>query len=147
MVVVGVLSVVAVAVFDTAQPRLQYEILLQKIADDVRYAQHLAMSAGQGTSVFIDQVNNRYFLKWADGTYVKKPVGGDNFVVQLGSDEFAQVTITGSGFAYGRLDFDRTGTPRNNGAPFQGTLSLVTLNQAKHLLIVGTTGYAKIQGN
>lgn len=142
--VVGVLSYFAVASFTDSHGKLQYESLAQKVAADVRYARDLALSEGKGTRVFIDQGNNRYYLQWNDGTYIEKPIGGGNFIIQLGTGEFKGIQITGTGFSGGRLDFDTSGSPRNAGADFTGSLNLITLNNKKKIVVTANTGFLKI---
>ncbi|PJF32852.1 MAG: hypothetical protein CUN57_03735, partial [Phototrophicales bacterium] len=104
--------------------------MIQKIASDVRYARQLALTDGQRTSVFIDESHNRYFLKWADGSYVQNPLKGGDFIVQLGQKELNGVQITMTGFSGGRLDFTTSGEPLNGGNSFTGKLTLVVLNNA-----------------
>lgn len=145
IVIVGILSYLAVANFTDSHTRLQYQTLAQKIATDVRYARDLAFSEGEGTQVHIDQANNRYYLKWSDGTYIQNPVGGDNFIIQLGEGDFSDVQITGTSFSGGRLDFDTSGAPLNSGATFSGELTLVELNGAKRIVVVANTGLLKIE--
>ncbi len=147
VVIIGILSLVAVVTFDDNQAQTQYETLIRKLVSDVRYAQQLAMTSGKGTRVYIDQSNNRYYLKWEDGTFIKKPVGGEDFLVQLGTAEFTRVQITGTAFTGGRLDFSRDGTPLNAGNAFTGSLTLVVLNDAKKVTIIAGTGYLRIGDN
>ncbi len=119
--------------------------MIKKIATDVRYAQQLAMSKGRGTRVYINQTNNRYYLKWNDDTYIPNPIGGGNFIVQLGQGDFNSVAITATAFSGGRLDFNTAGSPLNQGASFSGILNLVTLNNAKKIVVTANTGLLKIQ--
>ncbi|MFQ5770584.1 MAG: prepilin-type N-terminal cleavage/methylation domain-containing protein, partial [bacterium] len=82
--IIGILSYIAVANFSDSNSQVQYGTLIRKIATDVRFAQQLALTEGMSTHVYIDQANNRYYLKWDDGTYIQNPVGGGDFIVQLG---------------------------------------------------------------
>ncbi len=145
MVIIGILSIFAVVKFNQSHIRIQYQTTIQKIATDVRLAQQLALSEGKGTRVYIDQSNNRYYLTWDDGTYVQKLVGGGNFVVQLGTDDFFGVTITGSELSNGRLDFNTAGKPSNEGVAFSGELNVITLNNARKLKITANTGFLSIE--
>lgn len=145
ILVVGILSYVAVANFEGTHGRLQYETMLRKMAADVRYARDLSMTSGQGVRFYIDETNNRYYLKWADGTYVQNPVGGGDFIIQLGAGKFGNVHITGTAFSAGRLDFNTGGVPSNAGNSFNGTLNLVTLNNQKRIVITANTGFLKIE--
>ena len=145
IVIVGILSYVAVANFTDSNIRLQYQTLAQKMATDVRYARELAFSEGEGTRVYIDQANNRYYLKWSDGSYIQNPVGGENFIIQLGTGDFSGVQISGTSFSGGRLDFDTSGAPLNSGAAFSGEITLVELNNAKRIVVVANTGLLKIE--
>ena len=141
IVIIGILSYFAVAKMDESHKKLQYGTMIKKITSDVQYAQQLAMTKARVIRVYIDQVNNRYYLKWNDDlTYVQNPVGGGDFIVQLGTKEFKEVTITGTSFTNGRLDFDTAGSPLNQGFSFVGNLTLVTLNNAKKILVRANTG-------
>ncbi|MFQ5754110.1 MAG: Tfp pilus assembly protein FimT/FimU [bacterium] len=84
MVILGILSYVVVANMESTHTKLQYESITKKILSDVRYARELALTQGKGSRVHIDVLNNRYYLKWEDGSYIQNPIGGGNFVVQLG---------------------------------------------------------------
>ena len=143
--IVGIISIFAVASYNNSSTTLQYKTVIRKIASDVRYAQSLAIHSGQGTRVFIEQTNNRYTLKWSDGTYIKKPVGGDDFIVQLGSGDFSLVQITGTAFFNGRLDFSTAGAPLNSGNTFSGDLSVVSINNAKKIVVTANTGFLRIE--
>ncbi|MCG8605871.1 hypothetical protein MJD09_12870 [bacterium] len=143
--VVGIISLFAVAKFGDTNSRLQYETIMEKIVSDVRFAQQLALTKGKATRVHIDQTNNRYFLKWDDDTYIKNPVGGNNFVIQLGSGDFSAVQITSTSFQNGRLDFERTGSPLNSGSVFSDKLDLVIINNAKKIVVTANTGFLEIE--
>lgn len=145
LVIVGILSYIVIAKFADSHKKIQYETMIKKITSDVRFAQQLALTRGKGTQVFIDLPNNRYYLKWDDGTYVQNPVKGGNFVIQLGVGDFNEVQITGTGFTGGRLDFNRSGTPLNAGADFSGNLVLVSLNNTKRIVISANTGLMTIE--
>lgn len=145
VVIVGVLSFIAFASLSNRHTQLEYETVAKRIATDVRFAQQLAMSEGQGTRVYIDVVNNRYYLKWDDGTYVKQPIGNADFIIQFGEGIFSDVSISSTAFSSGRLDFTTTGKPLNAGAAFSGSLTLVTINNAKKIVINANTGFLRIE--
>ncbi|MFQ5822836.1 MAG: Tfp pilus assembly protein FimT/FimU [bacterium] len=145
LAIVGILSFVAVAKFTNTHTKLQSETMIHKIASDVRFAQQLALSQGKGTRVYIDQQNNRYYLKWDDGTYIQNPVGGEDFIIQFGTGDFKEVEITATAFTGGRLDFNTSGVPLNAGFAYSGTLNLVTLNNSKRILVTANTGLLKIE--
>ena len=145
VVIVGVLAYFAVANFGDSHSRLQNESVLKKIISDVRYARELALTEGEETRVYFDQTNNRYYLKWDNGNYIQNPVGGGDFIVQLGEGEFSQVNITSSAFSAGWLDFDTRGTPSNAGVPFSDELNLVSLYNSKSITITANTGFLKIE--
>lgn len=145
VVIVGVLAYFAIANFGDSHSRLQNESVLKKIISDVRYARELALTEGEETRVYFDQTNNRYYLKWDNGNYIQNPVGGGDFIVQLGEGEFSQVNITSSAFSAGWLDFDTRGTPSNAGVPFSDELNLVSLYNSKSITITANTGFLKIE--
>lgn len=145
MVIIGILSYFAVAKMNDSQEKMQYETMIKKISSDVQYAQQLALTKARSIRVYIDQANNRYYLKWGDGTYVQKPVGGGDFIIQLGTGEFKAVRITGTSFTNGRLDFNTAGSPLNEGFSFSGNRTLVTLNNAKKILVTANTGLLTIE--
>jgi len=145
VVIIGIVSYVAVSNYGESYTNVQYQTLIRKMASDVRYARELAITDGQGTSVFIDETNNRYYLKWADGSYIPNPMKGGDFIVQLGVGDLSQATITATSFSGGRLDFTRAGEPLNGGNSFTGALTLVELNQAVRITITANTGYLKIE--
>lgn len=143
--IIGILSMVAVAIFGNTHSKVQYETMLRNMVTDIRYAQQLAITDGKGTRVHIDEANNQYYLKWDDGTFIQRPVGGGDFVIRLGKGDFNAVQITGTAFTNGRLDFNRSGFPLNSGNAFSGTLNLVTLNSAKKIVVTANTGFLKIE--
>ncbi len=145
VVIVGVLAYFAVANFGDSHSKLQYQSVLKKIVSDVRYARELALTEGEGTRVYFDQSNNKYYLKWENGNYIQNPVGGGNFIIQLGVGEFSQVSITGSGFSPGWLDFDTKGVPSKAGVPFSDDQLLVSVNNAKSITITANTGFLQIE--
>lgn len=145
LTIASILAAVFVARFDTAHESLQFDGMIRKIAADVRYAREMALTGGQGTRVYIEQGNNRYSLRWADGVYMTNPMGGGNFVVDLGHGDFGSVQITSTAFSNGRLDFTRAGLPRNAGAQFSGKLNLITLNNQKRITITANTGLVSIE--
>jgi prepilin-type N-terminal cleavage/methylation domain-containing protein len=145
IVIIGILSFIGLATLTNRHVSLEYETMVKRIATDVRFAQQLALSEGRATRVYIDQTNNRYYIKWEDGSYVKEPIGNADFIVQLGGDEFSDVSITGTAFTSGRLDFATTGKPLNAGVVFSNSLSLVTINNAKKITVVANTGFLLIE--
>jgi len=145
VIIIGILSFFAVAKLGDSNAKLQYETVIQKMATDIRYARQLAISEGREARVYVDVSNNCYYLKWSDGTYIENPIGGDNFIIQLGSGDFSSIQITGTELDYGRLDFNAAGRPLNAGANFAGELTVVTLNNAKRLKITANTGFLKIE--
>ncbi|HEX9655113.1 MAG TPA: prepilin-type N-terminal cleavage/methylation domain-containing protein, partial [bacterium] len=70
VVIVGILSFIGFASLSNHQTTFEYETIVKRMATDVRFAQQLAVSEGRGTRVYIDEINNRYYLEWDDGTYV-----------------------------------------------------------------------------
>lgn len=140
VVITGILSYVAVAKFSGKHEEFQYEALVRKMTADIRYAQQLAITERTGTRVYVDQSNNRYYLKWEDGSYLTDPVSGGNLIVQLGEGNFNDVQITGTEFSSGRLDFSSSGVPMNAGTPFSNTLMLVTMNNTKRIRITPHSG-------
>ncbi|MFQ5603779.1 MAG: prepilin-type N-terminal cleavage/methylation domain-containing protein [bacterium] len=145
IVIVGILSAIVAVNFNQSNASLQYGALVQKLKIDIGYAQQLAATEGKGTRVYIDQSNNRYYLKWDDGSYIQQPVGEDDFIVQLGTGDFSEVQITGTDFSSGRLDFNTSGMPLNAGNTFTGQLTVVTLNSAKRIKISANTGFLEIE--
>ena len=146
IVIVGILSYAVVANYTESHERLQINAITLKIASDVRYARDLALTEGRGSRVYIDLTNNQYYLKWDDESYMQNPMGGGDFVVPLGTPgEFGSVTITGTAFSGGRLDFGTSGSPRNAGSSFSGELILVSLNNEKKIVITANTGFVRIE--
>jgi type II secretion system protein H len=145
VVITGILSFIALASLSNHQTTFEYESIIKRIATDVRFAQQLAISEGRSARVYIDITNNRYYLKWDDGAYVKQPLGNADFIVQLGEGEFSSTNITSTAFTSGRLDFTTTGRPLNAGAEFAGELNLVTINNAKRIVINANTGFLRIE--
>jgi len=142
--IIGILSLFAVAQFDGRSTQLTYDSAVMRVLADIRYARDLAMTGGQGTRFVIDREYNRYAIQWADGTYVSNPMGGDDFIVQLGQKELHGVTITATGLSNDRLEFNRSGAPRNGGSTFTGDLHVLTLNAHKRITIRANTGFLAI---
>lgn len=145
IVIIGIISYVTVANYTDSQSRIQFDSMIKKMAGDINYARELAASGSQGTRVYIDDANNRYYLKYADGSYVANPMGGGDFIVQLGTGYSGDVEISGTSLSGGRLDFNKVGVPSNAGSPFTGSLEVATLNGKRRLSITGGTGYLKIE--
>ncbi len=147
IVIVGILSYAVVANFTDSHESLQINAITLKIASDVRYARDLALTEGMGSRVYIDVSNNQYSLKWDDDSYIQNPLGGGDFVVQLGTaGEFGAVQITATAFSNGgRLDFGTSGSPKNGGSSFAGELDLATINNEKKVVITANTGFVRIE--
>ncbi|MCH8871171.1 type II secretion system protein [candidate division KSB1 bacterium] len=146
IVIVGILSYAVVANWSDSHENLQINAIILKMASDVRYARDLALTEGRGSRVYIDLSNNQYYLKWDDESYMQNPMGGGDFVVQLGTPgEFGSVQITGTAFSGGRLDFGTSGSPKNAGSSFSGELILVTINNEKKVVITANTGFVRIE--
>ena len=147
IMIVGIMSYAVVANFSDTHENLQINAVILKMAQDVRYARDLALTEGKGSRVYIDLSNNQYYLKWDDDSYMQNPLGGGDFVVQLGRPgEFGSVQITNTAFSNGgQLDFLTSGAPRNAGSPFSGELTLVTINYEKKIVITANTGFVRIE--
>jgi prepilin-type N-terminal cleavage/methylation domain-containing protein len=143
MVMVGIVSYFAVAKIVGNDTEIKTTTALDKIAADVRFAQQLAVSESREVRVYIDQSNNKYYLKYSDDSYVSELIGGGNFVVQFGSGEFKGVQIASTGFSGGRLDFDSRGDPSNNGTSFTGEKTLVTIG-SKSLKVRAGSGMVRV---
>ena len=142
--IIGILSLFSVAQFDGRTSQLTYDSTVLRVLSDIRYARDLAMTGGQGTRFVIDQEHNRYYIQWADGTDVRNPVGGGDFIIQFGQEELHGVAITATGLSNGRLDFTRSGAPRNGGNTFAGNLHVLTLNAKKRVTIRANTGFLSV---
>jgi len=138
--IISILSYLAIAKYAGTLEKAQYGTLVEKIAADVRYARELATTSGQGTRVYVDVANNKYYLKWASGAYIRNPMGGEDFILELGEGTFGAVEITGTSFNGGRLDFNTGGKPLNAGIAFSGQLRLISLNEEKRIMITANTG-------
>ena len=146
IIIVAILSYAVVANFTDSHESLQLNAITLKLASDVRYARDLALTEGMGSRVYIDLSNNQYSLKWDDDSYMLNPMGGGDFVVQLGTPgEFGAVQITATAFSGGRLDFGTSGSPKNAGSSFSGELDLVTINNEKKVVITANTGFVRIE--
>ncbi len=147
IIIVAILSYAVVANFTDSHESLQLNAITLKLASDVRYARDLALTEGRGSRVYIDVSNNQYHLKWDDDSYMVNPMGGGDFVVQLGTPgEFGAVQITDTAFSSGgRLDFGTSGAPKNAGSSFEGELDLVTINNEKKVVITANTGFVRIE--
>jgi hypothetical protein len=96
------------------------------------------------TRVFIDPAGNRYYLTWSDNSYLPKPIGGTDFIIDLDSGDFSGVQITSTAFAGGRLDFTSRGEPLNAGTAFAGEMVLVTIG-GKHVKVQSGTGMVSVE--
>ncbi len=143
----GILSYAVVANWSDSHENLQINAVILKMAQDVRYARDLALTEGRGSRVYIDVQDNQYYLKWDDDSYMQNPLGGGDFVVELGRPgEFGSVQITDTAFSNGgQLDFLTSGAPRNAGSTFSGELNLVTINNEKKIIITANTGFVRIE--
>jgi len=144
VVIIGVLSYAAYVNFSNSHENVQVQTAARRLVSDVRYAQELAMTTGNEARVYVDASGNRYSLKWATGSYVQKPVGGGDFIVEFGEGDFPDVTITSTEFTNGRLDYLSTGAPRNFGSTFNGTKVLAVLNNTTSVVITANTGRVSI---
>lgn len=144
--IVGILAFVAVANFDSPHKIIQREAMIRKLADDIRYARDMALAHSRGTRVYLDARSNCYYLKWEDDEYLSNPVGGGNFIVNLGRNQFPNVKIASSAFGGGRIDFSAEGLPQNNGEDFDVAMNAVTLNGGEKITIWPNTGHIAIEG-
>jgi len=145
--ILGILSIVVVSNFESSSAELQKDASIRKIASDLRYARDMAMTSGTGVSFVVDQANNSYSILWDGGAYMKNPVTGSNFVVELGKREFSAVSITATGFSGGILNFSPSGLPTDNGSGFAGQRTLLTINNKSTISVVGGTGLVRVLTN
>lgn len=139
IVILGILSSLAYNRM-TEEASLRLSVAVRKLITDVRYAQQLAMTQGKRTRFYIDLTNNRYYLKWNDGTYVEDPLGGGDFIVNLGEGEFQKVEITATDFTQGYLEFDLWGSPYASGSLLNSQKVVAILNEGVSIQITPYTG-------
>lgn len=145
VVIIGVLAYLAAANFGTSQTDVQLDAAAQQITTDIRYAQQMARTIGMSTRVYFDVSNNRYYLKWENGNYLKNPAGGADFIVELGSGNLSKVSLTSSSLNYDRLDFTSSGAPLSGGSVFTGAVTAVALNNTKVVKVRANTGFLTIE--
>jgi len=139
MVILGILSSLAYNRM-TDNTSLRLDIAVRKLVTDIRYAQQLAMTQGKRTRFYVDLANNRYYLRWNDGTYVKDPLKGNNLIVNLGEGEFQKVEITATDFTQGYLEFDLWGSPYDSGTLLNSQKVVAILNEEVSIQITPYTG-------
>ena len=145
LVLLGILSYVAVVEFSSSSSSLKEKTLAQKIISDVRYAQEMALNHRQEVKFLVEPTNNRYTIRWQDNTYLKTPVGGQNFIFDINTSEFKGINLTSTGFLAGLLIFNSKGQPLNNHDLITSDRTLLSLNNSVFIKIVPGTGSCYIQ--
>lgn len=142
IVIIGILSYVTYVKLGDSTTTIKIEAAARKMVSDIRYAQELAMTIGEETRFYVDVQNNRYYLKWSDGTYVKTPMANSDYVISFAQNDFLGVEITATNLTAGRLDFNSLGSPLNAGVPLTADVVVATLNNVKSVKVRPRTGNA-----
>lgn len=142
IVLAGILTYVAATKMTGSVENIGQGVAIRKVASDARYAQQIAISEGNSVRFEVDVAHNRYALKWLDGSYLKMPVGLQDYVVQFGAGDYSGVNIISSEFVNDALEFNSSGDPLNGGSAYNGTLVLINLNNATSVEVAGT-GYVE----
>lgn len=145
LAILAILSYAAVTELTTSSSMVKEKSLAQKIISDVRYAQEMALSYRKEVKFNISIENDSYSLKWLDDSYLKTPIGEQDFIFTVNNSEFSGMNFTDSGFSAGMLSFDSNGKPKNNGSLLTAATTLVTLNNSISIKIVPGTGSCFIQ--
>lgn len=139
--IVSILTVIAIIRFSAvndAALRAAANLIISEIA----YAQETARLHHKGTVVDIfssegeGEDSNTYTLRYQDGTWIKNPKGGENYIVELG----AGVLITSSDIT---LEFDSSGkldTPDTDWDANQTSMIVCTFNESVNIRIARFTG-------
>jgi prepilin-type N-terminal cleavage/methylation domain-containing protein len=142
IVLAGILTYVAATKMTGSVADIGEGVAIRKVAADARYAQQIAITDGATVRFVVDVANNRYSLKWLDDSYLKKPVGKQDYIVQFGTGDYAGLNIISCEFVNDVLEFNRKGEPLNGGSIYNGTLVLLNLNNATSVEVAGT-GYVE----
>ena len=123
-----------------------------QIQSDIRHAQRTAMNFNVWTYCYLETASNpqRYHIQWYDASmpgwkYFKNPATFKDYVVTLGQDYSAGVTITNTDIPFNYLLFTIDGTPcdattwQPAGVPY-----VIDLNSKVRLTISPETGNVAI---
>ena len=112
-----------------------------KALADLRYAEEMAMTTHRRVNFIVSVNENRYMAIYDDdSTYVKSSLTGDDLIVQLGTGEYSNVTITSSS-TDNRLSFTGWGEPNLDRSVFNGEKAVARFNTDIYLIIV-ESGFA-----
>jgi len=145
IVLTGILSYMALANFGSSSVVIKRMSLAKKIVADVRYAQEMAMSFRKSVVITVDVQNDSYSIQWQSGGYLKTPIGGRDFIVDIPNSDFVGVDITSTGFTGGQLTFDSSGRPLNGGNPLAAATALAVLDGTTSVKILPVTGRCSIE--
>lgn len=139
--IVGVISYAAVVSFSSGSADIQAQAAAKLLMQDLRLAQQYAVSTSRGTKVIIDVQNNHYSLKWLDNDgYITRPMGGGNYIVRFGEEDFPDVSLISTGLVNGTLVFDARGRPCNGQQPLLSQADVAALPGGLLIRITPNTG-------
>jgi len=145
IVLLGILSYMALVNFSSSSATIRRVGLAKKMVADVRFAQETAMSFHAPVVITVDVDNDSYAIQWQTGEYLKTPMGGQDFVVNIPQSDFVGIDITSTEFSGGQLTFDATGRPMNAGSPITSATVLAVLDGETAVRVLPETGKCTIE--
>jgi len=147
IIISGILATIAIVSFNTSNPKVKLEMASKKLISDVCFAQDLAMARATEVLVVFDVGENRYSLKWGDGSYIANLMGGNNFIVDLDNSDFSGVNMNTTSLVAGTLSFSPVGVPSSGGTKLENNTLITTLNNQISISITPYTGKLVIERN
>lgn len=143
--ILGILSAIALVEYSSGQGERQANFAIRQIQQDLQYAREYARASGQPTKVLIDMGSNQYSVRDDADVLLKDPLGGRDFLITFGGDEFSQVAITATDFSSDPLRFDSSGVPYQGSGLLTQQRTVVVLNNHIRVDVLPYTGKLKVE--
>ncbi len=142
MVMIGIVAVVATPLFQNPVGTRSQAAAL-RLSSDIRYAQMLAIQTQRTVRVIFDAATNSYQIEILEAAWnvVMNPGTHGNYIVQLNSGDFQNVTLSEVNFnGASEIRFDRVGVPTDNNNPGFTDPAYVKLSGLFQVSVAAVTG-------
>jgi len=140
LTVVGIMLAIGLIKITKGQRASQIHAAAAQLLADLEFAQETAIATGREVSVHLDLENNRYYLTWADGTFLRTPAGNRPFVVYFGMGRFKSVHLLGCQLNGHVLRFRPNGHPMDSGGSLSSERLVANLNNRYAVYVQPVTG-------
>jgi prepilin-type N-terminal cleavage/methylation domain-containing protein len=150
LVILGIAAAIAVPLFG-ASGSTQAQSAAEMITGDLEYARSMSIAHQGSYGVSFNTVGGTYQVIDPNGNVISHPVNvGSNYVVNLKTSGFAEVSLTQADFEPGAtntIKFNYLGSPLNgSGADLNaGTIKVTGSGVTYTITISAVTGYIQVQ--